>query len=293
MEITPLKTFLKVAALKSFSKAAEELHLTQPAVTQQIKQLERELGQPLIDRIGRTLTLTPAGEILQTYAQQIINLTGQAQETIAQFSNQQGRLTLAAGTTNTIFRLPGILSRYHANHPGVEIRIRNGASALINTLVYENAVDVGLITTIDPSLNLEIIPVFNDRIWLVAPPDYPNIPANTAELEQLPLILFRSGSGFRRFLQNQFNYYHFTPKVSMELESIEAIIHFVQHGLGLAFLPEIAIANEIRQGSLIPVEIPGWDRMIRQTYLIYRKKKYLTWPVKAFLEQLGITPRNE
>jgi len=288
MEITPLKTFLKVASLKSFSKAAEELNLTQPAVTQQIKQLERELGQPLIDRIGRTLTLTPAGEILLAYAQQIINLTGQAQETIAQFSNQQGRLTLAAGTTNTIFRLPSILSRYHASYPGVEIRIRNGASALINTLVYENAVDVGLVTTINPSLNLETIPVFNDRIWLVAPPLFQDIPTNTAELEKLPLILYRSGSGFRKFLQNQFNYYHFTPRVSMELESLEAIIRFVQHGLGLAFLPEVAITSELHEGSLIPIEIPGWDPMIRQTYLIYRKKKYLTWPVKAFLEQLGV-----
>lgn len=288
MEITLLKTFLRVASLKSFSKAAEELHLTQPAVTQQIKQLERELSQPLFDRIGRNLSLTPAGEILLTYAQQIINLSGQAQETIAQFSNHQGRLSLAAGTTNTIFRLPSILSFYHATHPGVEIRIRNGASALINTLVYENAVDIGLATTIDPSLNLETIPVFNDRIWLVAPPDYPNIPTNTTELEKLPLILFRTGSGFRKFLQNQFNYYHFTPRVSMELESIEAIIHFVQYGLGLAFLPEIAIAAELRQGSLIPIEIPGWDPMVRQTYLIYRKKKYLTWPVKAFLEQLGV-----
>jgi DNA-binding transcriptional LysR family regulator len=113
MDLAQIRTFQSVAAYQSFSKAAEELHLTQPAVTAQIKNLEKQFGQHLIDRTGRSFSLTPAGEAFLTYAQQIINLTEQAQTTIEQFSNQRGRICIGAGTTTTIFRLPAILSSYH------------------------------------------------------------------------------------------------------------------------------------------------------------------------------------
>lgn len=289
MEFSQLKTFQIVAALKSFSKAAEALHLTQPAVTLQIKNLEGGLGQRLLERSGRTLTLTPAGEIFLTYAQQILNLAEQAQETVEQFIKQRGRLSIAAGTTTTIFRLPAILSVYHQNYPKVDIRIRNGASKRVTELVYENTVDLGLVTTIDPVLTLKTIPVFKDQIWLIGPVGHP--PAITIQqLEQASLILFDSGSGFRRFLTEQFSAYHFIPKVAIELESIEAIIRFVQCSLGLAFLPQIAVAEELCNNSLQHIQIEGWQEMVRQTYLIYRKDKYLTWPVEAFLNQLCMLP---
>jgi DNA-binding transcriptional LysR family regulator len=142
MELVQIRTFQRVAALQSFSKAAEELHLTQPAVTSQIKNLESELGQHLIDRAGRSFSLTPAGEAFLAYAQQITNLTEQAHATLEQFSNQRGRICIGAGTTTTIFRLPAILSIYHHAYPKVEVQIRNGASNLVNSLVYENAVDL-------------------------------------------------------------------------------------------------------------------------------------------------------
>lgn len=285
MELAQIRTFQKVATHQSFSKAAEELHLTQPAVTSQIKNLENELGQHLIDRTGRSFCLTPAGEAFLAYAQQIINLTEQAHATIEQFSNQRGRICIGAGTTTTIFRLPSILSSYHSAYPKVEIQIRNGTSHLVNNLVYENAVDLGLVTTIDDTLNLETIPVFEDEICLVAPGSYTGS-GSIRQLENEPLVLFRSGSGFRRYLEEQFKIYHFTPKVAIELESIEAIIRFVQYGLGMAFLPEIAVAEELKNGLLKRITLDGWAEMTRHTYLVYRKDKYLTWPLRVFLEQV-------
>lgn len=284
MELNQLRTFLLAATEHSFSKAAEILHLTQPAVTQQIKNLEAEMGEVLFERLGRALALTPAGETLLTFAQPLLNLADQALETVRQFTNQRGRLTIGAGSTNTIYRLPNLLQHYHNDCPQVELRIRNGDSELITRLVYENAVDLGIVTTINtlPSI-IRTTPLFKDGIWLVAPPNYPSlITAN--DLASQSLILYRAGSGFRRYLEDQFRKNKFTPKVTMELESIEAIIRLVRSGLGLAFLPEVAIKEELTNELLKTVKVEGWRQMSRQTHLILRRDKYLTWPIKAFLE---------
>lgn len=207
---------------------------------------------------------------------------------IHHFTSVRGRLTIGAGTTNTIFRLPDILKNYRQTHPQVEIRIRNGDSDLISRLVSENAVDLGLVTTVNPALKLETKSLFSDRILLAAPPGFSKKQLTMKELEVESLILFRSGSGFRRFLDEWFYQYQFIPNVTMELESMEAIIRMVASGLGLAFLPEVAIGEELARAELCQITITGWEPMIRHTYLIYRQDKYLTWPMKAFFQQLQI-----
>jgi DNA-binding transcriptional LysR family regulator len=288
MELNQLRSFILVASLAGFSKAAEVLHLTQPAITHQIQNLEETLGELLMERRGRSLVLTPAGEVFYEYAKQIINLTETARETVHQFSSVRGRLTIGAGTTNTIFRLPNILKSYHEAYPQVEIRIRNGDSKLISGLVYENAVDLGLVTTINVNLNLETKPLFEDQILLIAPRDFGKEQLTISELGFESLILFRSGSGFRRFLDEHFYEHGFIPKVTMEMESIEAIIQLVASGLGLAFLPEIAVIDSLKNNRLTRVKIVDWAPMVRQTLLIYRPDKYLTWPIKAFFQQLKV-----
>lgn len=284
MELNQLRTFYLAATEHSFSKAAQILHLTQPAVTQQIKNLEEEMGEALFERLGRALVLTPAGETLLTFAQPLLNLADQALETVRQFTNQRGRLTIGAGSTNTIYRLPNLLQHYHRKCPQVELRIRNGDSELITGLVYENAVDLGLITTLNnnfPAI-IRATPLFKDGIWLVAPPNYPSA-MTPAKLASESLILYRAGSGFRRYLEDQFRSCRFTPKTTMELESIEAIIRLVRSGLGLAFLPEVAVKEEITDGLLKVVKVESWPEFYRQTHLILRRDKYLTWPIKTFL----------
>ncbi|HBF38948.1 MAG TPA: hypothetical protein DDW50_16730 [Firmicutes bacterium] len=286
MEFCQLQTFRLVAAHRSFSQAAAELHLTQPAVTQQIKHLESEIGELLLDRSGRNLGLTPAGEVFLTYTHQILNLTEQAVATVRQYSDQKGKLSIAAGTTNTIFRLPLILQNYRNEHPQIEIQIRNGDSKLTTQLVRDNAVDLGFVTTINTKdSSFQVLPIFKDSIWLIGPKNYPSR-VTIPDLEKESLILFRNGSGFRIFLEENFHRNHFIPKISMEMESIEAIIRLVQTGFGLSFLPEIAVQEELVGERVQKVEVKEWTSMYRQTYLIYRKDKYLAWPVKAFLHQV-------
>ena len=288
MELYQLQTFQKVAAHKSFSKAAAELHLTQPAVTFQIKSLEEELGELLLERLGRNVLPTPAGEVLLTYVQQILNLTETAKETIRQFSTVRGRLTIGAGTTTIIFRLPDILQQFHQTYPLIELQIRSGDSELISKLVYENSIDLGLITTQPTSAIanfLHIVPLFEDPIWLVGPPNHIER-INFNQFNDESLILFREGFGFRRFLDEQFQTYQYEPKIALELESMEAIIRMVQSGLGLAFLPEVAVREEMQLQKLSRIQIEGWRPMVRHTDLVFRKDKYLAWPVRSFLTQV-------
>ncbi len=288
MEIYQLRTFQKVASYKSFSKAAAELHLTQPAVTFQIKSLEEELGELLFERLGRNVLLTPAGEVLLTYVQQILNLTETAKETIRQFSTVRGRLTIGAGTTTIIFRLPDILQQFHQTYPLIELQIRSGDSELISKLVYENSIDLGLITTQPTSTVahfLHIVPLFEDPIWLVGPANHIGR-IDFKQLSAASLILFREGFGFRRFLNEQFQTYQYEPKIALELESMEAIIRMVQSGLGLAFLPEVAVREELQLQNLSRIQIDGWQPMVRHTDLVFRKDKYLNWPVRSFLTQV-------
>ena len=285
MELSQLITFQLVATCQSFSKAAQLLHLTQPAITMQIKNLEIELGERLIERQSRSLVLTPAGEVFLDYTKKILNLTNQARESIQQFHQVRGRLVIGAGTTNTIFRLPQMLQIYHQQYPEIEIQIRSGDSDYISRLVQENAIDLGLVTTIDINNNLEVKPLFSDQILLVTPPGYPEKIAPEL-LAKEALILFRNGSGFRRYLDKYFLAQQFQAKVIMELESMEAMISFVKHGLGIAFLPEIAIREQLAQQTIQTMLINNWPQMIRQTYIIYRKDKYLTWSIKTFLKQI-------
>lgn len=288
MELNQLRTFLLAATEHSFSKAAQLLHLTQPAVTQQIKNLEAEIGEALFERLGRSLVLTPAGETLLAFAQPLLNLADQALETVRQYTHQRGRLTIGAGSTNIIYRLPNLLQHYHRNCPQVELRIRNGDSELITRLIYENAIDLGLITTISNNLPpiIRTSPLYRDGIWLVGPPHYSSI-ITPAQLGSESLILYRAGSGFRRYLEDQFHSCRFTPKVTMELESIEAIIRLVKSGLGLAFLPEVAVKEEIDAGALKAILVEGWPEFYRNTHLILRQDKYLSWPIKSFLKLIN------
>jgi len=285
MELSQLNTFQLVASCQSFSKAAQILHLTQPAITIQIKNLEAELGERLIERHARSLVLTPAGEVFLDYTKQILNLTTQACESIRQFHQTRGRLFIGAGTTNTIFRLPQLLQAYHQQYPEVEIQIRSGDSDYIISLVKENAIDLGFVTTIDITTNLEIQPLFSDQILLATPLGYPQEITPTL-LAKESLILFRTGSGFRRYLDKYFLTQHFQPKVVMELESMEAMISFVQNGLGITFLPEIAIREQLLQQTIQTIQIKNWSAMTRQTYLVYRKDKYLSWSIRNFLTQI-------
>ncbi|WP_309712416.1 LysR substrate-binding domain-containing protein, partial [Armatimonas sp.] len=148
MELRQLEAFVTVARRASFTRAAEELHLTQPAVTRQIAALESELGALLFDRLGKSIQLTGAGETLLGYAEHILRLNDEAHEALSELAaGRAGRIAIGAASTLATYVLPPLLTQFRQEHPGIELSLRTGLSARVRELVLSGVVDIGLVTT--------------------------------------------------------------------------------------------------------------------------------------------------
>jgi DNA-binding transcriptional LysR family regulator len=286
MEFTQLRSLLAVAEAGSITGAALEVGLTQPAVTQQMKALERETGTPLLDRTGSGVHLTAAGETLLRYARQALSLLEEGRQAIDDLeSGALGQLLLGAGVTTSIFHLPSLLRQFREAYPAVDVIVRTGRSAEIASLVLNREIDVGLVTSPVADERLRLVELYSEEIVLVAPPT--QAPAKRSmharELPGVSLILFPRDSGFRQYLDDSLSRAGITPRVKMETDSVEATKSFVAVGLGSSLLPLSAVTEEIRQGALRRVPIRGMPALRRHTSLIHRNDRHLTAPARYFV----------
>lgn len=174
MELRQLETFAKVAELRNFTRAAEELSLTQPAVTRQIAGLERELRTRLLERMGRRVALTAAGEALYRYAMEILRLSREAERAVADVATgAAGRLAVGANSTTATYILPPLLRRFREAHPGVELSVHTGVSAQVVEMVVANAVDVGIVTGVREQAGLTVLPLAEQATGVVVYPGHP------------------------------------------------------------------------------------------------------------------------
>lgn len=280
MELSQLETFLAVLEAGSLSRAAANLHLTQPAVTKQIHALEKELRTVLLERGGRGVTPTASGLVLQDYARRSLALLREGRDTIDALSTGvTGELILGAGVTTSILRLPAWLSTLRAELPNVDVTVRTGTSSEVQRLALDREIDLGLVTSIPRQPQLEIVPLLREEIILVAAPEL-EIPT---QLDQVPLILFRRGTGFRDYLDARLAAAGLGFTVKMESDSLEAIKSFVAVGLGASFLPVAAVSAELRETTLRRVVLPGLPHLERQTAAIFRRDRHLNPAARAFL----------
>ena len=289
MEIAQLRSFLQVADAGTVTRAAEQLYLTQPAVTQHIHALERELGTPLFDRLGRGMRLTAAGRILQDYARKSLAALDECRLVLREWqSGATGPLTVGAGVTTSIFYLPRWLRQFKESHPGVELIVRTGHSREIVALLLNGAVDLGLITSPTDHPQIVLIPLFAEEIVLVVPPDHPlaGTVSTPFRLASVPLILFPRGAGFRAYLDRFFASVQCPVSVKMETDSMEAIKSFVGAGLGASLLPLSAVRQEVEDGTLARVTLAGTDPPQRETFAAYRSDRYLCAAARQFLALL-------
>ncbi len=290
MELYQIRSFLRVADEGSVSRAAEALHLTQPAVTQHVRALERELGTPLFDRTGRGVSLTPAGEALRRYAMRSLALLDECREALAELdAGATGRLLLGAGVTTSIFHLPGWLRAFREAYPGIDVVVRTGRSRETVALVLDRQIDLGLVTSPARHPDLRVTGLFDEEIVLVAPGDFGagGEPLSPEALAETPLILFPQGTGFRHYLDSAFRSAGLVPRVKMESDSAEAIKSFVTVGLGLAFLPAAAVEDEVAGGLLARVSVAGLPPLRRRTSVLHRADRHLGTGARAFLELLA------
>ncbi|MGE5528753.1 MAG: LysR substrate-binding domain-containing protein [Patescibacteria group bacterium] len=291
MELSQLRTFVRVAAEGSFSRAAQALHLTQPAVSQQVRGLERELGLTLLYRKGKSVSPTRAGEILLEHAQALVAAADRGRAAMDEFrTGRRGRLVLGAGNTTITFRLPRLLREYRRRHGAIEIIVRSGNSDQLLALLAQGQIDLALVTSPVEGSGLQAVPLFDDEIILILQGGHRlgrGGALSPAALVGTPSILFARGSGFRRFLDERFALAGYQPEVVMELDSIEGIKRLVQIGLGISFLPRIAVEEELASGLLCTASVVGLAPTRRTTRAVYRREQYPAEPFRAFLALLA------
>jgi len=286
MEIAQLRSFLKVAECGNVTAASEAVFLSQPAVTQQIKCLERELNTTLFERTSRGMRLTEAGEVLRRYADLSLAMLEDGRRVIEDASGRAaGKLVLGAGVTTSVFSLPDWLRQFRQLYPHVDVIVRTGRSKEIAQLALDREIDIGLVTSPVQDEHLEALTLFEERIEFVVTANdrYAEKAIAARDLAALPLILFSPGTGFRSYLDAALGLAGISVTVKMESDSVEAIKSFVATGLGASFLPYSAVAAELAKGEFCRISVEGMPVLTRKTAIIYRKDRYLCEAGRGFL----------
>ncbi|WP_158816478.1 LysR family transcriptional regulator [Methylocapsa sp. S129] len=286
LSLDSLRTLLDVIELGSFSATAERQGLSQPAVSQQVRQLEKRLGVSLIERIGRKARPTAAGAELAGYASQINVLVSTALDSMARHATGAvGRVRLGTGATACIFLLPPILRRLRQRLPTLEIIATTGNTADIVKAVEENTIDIGLVTLPVAGRMLEITPVMDDELVAIAPPETP-LPARVtaAALSTLPMLLFEPGGATRHIADEWFARSGVALRPVMSLGSVEAIKELVGAGLGCAILPSMAMRNVGDRSDLVVRSLS--PKLYRKLAVVIRRDKPLYRGVRETMKAL-------
>ena len=288
-----LQSFLVVIDYGSFSAAAERLQLSQPAVSLQVRQLEKSLNTTLIERVGRKARPTAAGVALLAHAQQINTAVASAVDAVAHHaSGTAGRVRLGTGATACIFLLPPILKELRAALPALEITVTTGNTAEIAKAVDDNTIDIGLVTMPVAGRTFEISPVLNDEFVLIAPHDMP-LPARItpAVLSSKPVLLFEPSGNTRRITDEWFARGGISLKPLMSLGNVEAIKEMVRAGLGCAILPGMAVTANAKQRDMIVRALS--PKLYRRLAVVIRRDKRLDRGLRKTLSALKAISKDE
>ncbi|MBK9316204.1 MAG: LysR family transcriptional regulator [Acidobacteria bacterium] len=287
MDLAQLEIFLCVAEQKSFSRAAEKMLRTQPALSISIKRLEEELGETLFDRSSKSGTLTEAGHILLSYAQRMINMRDEAMESIAELRGMyRGRLTIGANESTSLYLLPELLLEYRNLYPQIKIEVFRNVSERIPSEVLERNLDFGFLSYDPMNPLLQSIELIRDELALVVPPghrfaDRKQVTVKDLGEEQFVAHNVKTPARTRIF---ELFAQHNTPlNICIELATLETIKAFVELRAGIAILPRLAVRDEIEAGKLIEVSVKGM-KIEKTLRLVFRRENTLSHAAKSFLD---------
>lgn len=295
MNLQHLRYFLAVARSGRFTAAARQQHVTQPTVSSAIAELEQELGVRLFHR-GRQVELTLEGSTLVDYAVQIEDLLDEALERVTGGLPQPGdSFRFGAIDAAVIYLLPEVLRDFVAHHPDVELAIEVGPTSRdLVEHVLANRAEFAVISLPYEHPRLRTLAVMRDEMPLVVGPSHPlagRRRVRTPDIAAEPFILFQPDSVSRRIVDEHFTEVGITPRVVMEMRSPEAMRKLVEAGVGVSFLPRIAVAESLRAGTLKEVRVTGLS-LHRQIGLAWRQGRYFGPAVRAlveaFLSQYGL-----
>jgi DNA-binding transcriptional LysR family regulator len=285
MELSQLEVFLTVARERRFSRAAQKLYRTQSAVSQSIRKLEEEVGEPLFDRSSRDGLLTDAGRVLQEYAERLLNLRADAQEALVELKElHKGKLVISANEFTALYLLP-LLAEFRRLHPMVKITVNRALGSRIPDDVLRHNSELGVLTYDPQEPQLRSTVVFLDELIFVVPPNHPLAGQQQVSIRQLgaeSFVAHNVPSPYRDKVLQAFKRHKTPLHMDVELPTLQAIKLFVAMGNGVALVPEMSVEEELNRGELvrIPVRELSLHRKLR---LIYRKSANLSHAGRAFL----------
>lgn len=286
ISLRQLKVFDAVARHLSYTRAAEELHLTQPAVSMQVRQLEEEVGLPLFERLGNRIVLTGAGREVYDYGRGINDALRELQEVLESLKGvSRGRLHLAVASTVNYFA-PRLLAIFHRRYPGISLQLDVTNREQLVRLLADNAVDLVLMGVPPTDMQVEAEPFMENPHVVIAPPDHPLAGESGITPERLAeevFVMREPGSGTRQTMERFFSERGLSLRHGMRMTRNEAVKQAVRSGLGLSVVSLHTIELELETRRLVTLDVEGFpDR--RQWYLVYRRGKRLSPAASAFRE---------
>lgn len=292
MEFDHLKGFYFVAKLGSFTEAASRLYLTQPAISLQVKALEKEIGERLFDRVGRTIRLTPAGEVLFKHVEELIGKLDEIQRVVDEIKNLEcGRVDLGASDTTSMYVLPGLLKAFLSAHAKVDVSIVSLFSLEVTRKVLEREIDLGIVTLAEMPEVLATVPLFRQKFVCIAAKTHPLAARKLVaarELASLPLIGLDKQSLTRRQVDGYLAKAGVNCAPFLELSNFEIVKSYVAAGLGVALVPELAVEGCSDRLSIVALE----EAPSVQLGIVYRRDREFSRPARAFLDMAEEYFRN-
>lgn len=286
MELYSLQVFLTVATEKSFSRAAEKLLRTQPAVSLAVQRLEQELGEKLIDRSGKDLVLTDAGSTVIEYARRFQSLQQELDNSLAELrDNSAGRLVIGANESTTLYLLRHI-ERYRELYPKVKVTVRRSLSSRIPNELLDGNLELGVISYDPSDERLKSKVIYSDSLAFVVSPKHRLAHRKTVSIEDLgseTFIAHNVVSPYREVVIRTFRERKVPLGIDVEMPTIDTIRKLVQNNLGVAFLPRMCVEQEIEQKTLREVRVKEMH-LERKIRLVYPTRRGLSHAATAFLQ---------
>jgi len=297
VELRQVETFRAVAEELSFSRAASRLGYVQSSVSAQVAAIERELGAPLFDRLGRSIALTDAGRVMLRYSNRLLDLAEEAKEAVADAGvgsgEVTGTLTVSVSETLLTYRLPSVLALFHERHPKVRLSVRPSAvgrlTGSMHRAVEEGGADVAFVLDgpVEAS-GLSVEPLLEEGVSVIAPAAHAlssstlvasrDLSGETVLLPEAP----ESGCAYRGQFERQLGAAGVVPPEKMEFQSIEAVKQCVAAGMGVSVLPSVAVDAELEGGKLVALR---WEEHFEVlTQMVWHKERWKSPALRAFLE---------
>ncbi len=286
MDFDQLETFLEVARLSSFSRAAERRFRTQPAISSQIRAIEEEVGAKLLDRSGGRVTLTAAGKVFQRYAQDLMEARRVMMGAIAEtHSVPRGEIIVSANEGTCLHILPEVFAQFKREYPAVAVSVKRSERGRILEDILDNSCDFGVVSIPVKDKRFTMVPIHRDELVVITAPGHHlagHKRATVADVCGYPLLLPKLGRT-RDALNALFEERQLHPTVSMELDSSELLKRFVAANVGVGFIPYSHVAEDLQAKALAVLTIA--DATIqRDLALVYRKEKALSRAALAFID---------